>query len=386
MKRISVSFSGTSSRRASSDFLDEVGSIGRASCLLEASSDSDEAQEDSSSFLLSSRQRLALTLRNWSADASNAATMQSGGAVENLLELLLSASSCDDSVSLGHCVEAIFNLSRQPSLWAELLEHGAVKVICEVSACPRKCFRKSVLQKLAESLLHLTLHPGGELGMITGGAEDAVRNLAQQHRRRTSTRACREDPKLFNGICVKILFNLMCSDASSEAATRGLLRLRSRLSTHVSIMVPAIYNCSNSPPLWSLLVEDGALQALSSALLILSEDVDSGTFDAAFPESVSVAHQGAAALYNIASSGSCRTDMVLQNTTMVLKHLSSLSRFKETMFVIVGAMCKLCFCQDASLQKVVLGNGTMVDILRRILENPEDDSHERIARRCAYAL
>ena len=318
-----------------------------------ASSSSDEGDSDDGSACdLSARQRLALTLKNWSLDVENGEMVRREGGIGKICQLAFSAAA-DDWRTRRYCAEALRHLSANPRNREELKDKGAVSAIVQLLSTKsrKKPLCRKLLSALASSILNLTLQTsdGSAAGLVAGGADLAIWSLLQQLRR---GRAHVSPPSM---LCAKALYNLTCGCTEAYPGMDkiantlvGIAQDPLALPEHSSLMVSAVCNCSALPSLHGRVLEMGSLHALSNVFQMAREDRRALASPADF-----LATHAAIALCNLAASPSCRFDMALQNVVALLQRLARVAASPQALFYVGATLRRLTASREAALLKLI---------------------------------
>eukprot|EP01041_Mallomonas_annulata_P005817 gene5817-11737_t len=252
--RIQESLLNASSSQAHDDKLEESSTSDIMSNAVDIIDDSSDSDNDFSEAM-NPRQRLALTIRNWSTTEENDEYLLKEGAVHAIVAL---AGTEDHRIKL-YCASALYHISSREANREELLAVGASTGVITIAMSVRHW---KIAKLCALTLCNLSFHNGGESTMAKEGAVLALVILLAVRNQRLAP------------VCVQALYNLTCVDnhfKGMERIIKALLNLPP-LSPFDSTpyVVKSLVNCSRFPPLRMRIVEDGALQTFSAFITTIN--------------------------------------------------------------------------------------------------------------------
>lgn len=232
---------------------------------------------------LSDRQRLANTLNNWCASASNTEYMLSEGGLDTLIAL----SRSDDRKVKRECAQAFNRLAALPSIRPRLIDNGAATALISL-AYQLKSPKRGL--DCAAALVGLTLVPGSEEFLVAEGAVSAFMALM-------SLGASTVAP-----VCVAGLYNLTCSKGyypNVEKVLKAIVNLpfTDRIDPR-PLILKAMCNASVSFRLKPRLIEEGSVQILEAYAPRIRDEAGR--------------ERAASVLYNLSTSRAVRSDMVVK--------------------------------------------------------------------------
>lgn len=212
--------------------------------------ESSSESEDDITESMDQNQRLAITLKNWSAIEENDSIMMDEGGVATLISL----AACD-SDSVRKCVSyAFYHLSSRKYNRDDLIKLGIVSGLVTVAMRPVS-FRTAKLCAL--TLNNLTMCLNQEAPVAENGAILALGILV-------GLKSYRLLP-----VCVQALYNLTCCEFGAHykpdtmrRIVKALISLPQTHFDHTTYSVKSIYNISRFSWVRARLVEDGALHLL----------------------------------------------------------------------------------------------------------------------------
>jgi hypothetical protein len=352
--------------------------------------ESDSEDDEEAASALSSRQRLALTLKNWCVDEANVGMILDEGAVATLVGLARSVS--EDSKVRRYVAQAFFHLSEKPRIRKHLIEEGAMAALLSLSSSisaikpGSKLMRDSLASghfpfNCAAAICNLTLHDGGEARMVGDGADLALRLIL-------SNEMATDPDSHISAICVQALFNLTCVQDMYDDLEKVIkvligIPVTPNLDAR-SITTSAACNCSNFFKLRARLLEAGALQSLNGVALEGDREAHVHLHHNQSDASRSVAYHAAVAFHNMATSRACRADMVLRGAVTSIVKVSH-SDLPATLLVVAASLQKLTSSLDRPGLKRIISDGVILG-LRNTVRFPACEEHASISREAAMAL
>lgn len=312
------------------------------------------------------RQRCSLTLSNWSANPANARQMVQENVVEALL--LLCRGDDDDRVTRLNCVTTLMNLSHVVELRAQMIQQGAAQTLTTlVDASDDRTMRTAC----AIALCNLCGVDGQEEVLVAHGAASALALLINEYPR--VARICRG--ALFNLTCVpapytkiesvlKVFLSLAAACASSPPAPNredaDLLTAR------------ALCNLSLFKRLRFRLLEEGVVAAISAML---------------HPSVPLIQELLSYVLLHLASTRSCRSDLVSKGGLGALVALTGATNLLSTKLLIGSALWHLSKEGELALRMVSEGLLLLInELVRGVVSSNSVSTGEALLTVCANTL
>ena len=262
----------------------------------------DETEDDEElSVNLNPKQRLSVTIKNWSVLPENDEHLMNEGAVSALISLC----SIDDRKIKRSCAGALYHLSTRETNRDRLLEMGAAAGLLSIVTGGGGKLTWEVAKHSALAFCNLSMQSGGEARMSKEGSAVALVSLF----------GVRSNVLL--PMCCQSLYNLTCVPGSEEYV--GLERIAKVLLTlpstpkfdFVTVILKSMVNCTRFESVRPRVIEDGILNTFQASLLNISYRENRGE----------VVHHMAACLRALAASRSCRLDMISKGSIDLLNQL-----------------------------------------------------------------
>jgi hypothetical protein len=206
----------------------------------------DDIERDVMDAKYNPKQRLAVTLRNWSTIPENDAHMLSEGAVEALIAL----SGIEDNMIKRCCAEAFYHLSSRPNNRAPLLAVGATSGIVSIVG-PGGMRSWDIAKHCALSFCNLSMEEESGTRMAKEGAGVCVVNLFGIHH------------QALLKICTQTMYNITCVKDEFphlERISKIVLTLPGQSPFDLTIMtLKALVNVTRFPSVRARAIEDGIL-------------------------------------------------------------------------------------------------------------------------------
>lgn len=259
---------------------------------IDGSSDSDNDVDDE----MNPRQRLALTIRNWSAKAENDLYLLKEGAVHAIIAL---AGIEDHRIKL-YCASTLYHLSSRAENREELLSLGAATGVITITMHVRHW---KIAKLCAMTLCNLSIQEGGEPIMSKEGAVLALVILLGIRNQKLAP------------VCVQALYNMTSVDNHFKGMDRIIKAMLNLppfpVFDAMPYIVKSLVNCSRFPGLRMRIVEDGALQSFTAFVNSLPHREQK-------PELV---RHVAFCLKQLSDTPGCRVDMISKGCIEMLPQL-----------------------------------------------------------------